>query len=408
MQAEKATTISYIANPQARDRRQDKAGTVHFSTDVATSVQNFHHRFGGYEPSPLVSLQDLAHSLGVAAISIKDESNRLGLGAFKVLGASHAMGKFLADKLDTTLDQLSFDAASLSKLKAKLGECTFVTATDGNHGRAVAWAAQQLGQRAVVYLSSGSAAARVTAIQSLGAEAYVTDVNYDDSVRHAAAMAEQHDWILLQDTAWPGYEQIPLWIMQGYLTMYAEALEQLDGDKPTHVFIQAGVGSLASALQAYLRECYGDDCPLVAVVEPTNAACFYHSVKAASGKPKTVPGELETIMAGLAAGRPSDLAWPIIRDYSDYFFSCSDSVAVKGMRLLAHPVGDDRSMVSGEAGAVTMGLVACLCEDTQYRDIANSIGMGPNSKILLFSTEGATDPGAYQRLVTQANEQSRR
>ena len=403
MQADEAITISCIANPQARDQRQDKAGTVNFSTDVATSVQNFHRRLEGYEPSPLVSLKDLAHSLGVAAISIKDESNRLGLGAFKVLGASHAMGKFLADKLDTTLDQLSFDAASLSKLRAKLGECTFVTATDGNHGRAVAWAARQLDQRAVVYLPNGSAAARVTAIQSLGAEVGVTDVSYDDSVRHAAAMAKQHDWILLQDTAWPGYEQIPLWIMQGYLTMYAEALEQLDEDKPTHVFVQAGVGSLASALQAYLRECYGDDCPLVAVVEPTNAACFYHSVKAASGKPETVPGELETIMAGLAAGRPSDLAWPIIRDYSNYFFTCSDSVAVKGMRILAHPVNNDRPIVSGEAGAVTMGLVASLCQDTQYRDTANGIGIGPNSKILLFSTEGATDPGSYQRLVTQAN-----
>ncbi len=397
------TEIHCIASPRARDGRPDKADTAHFSADIAASVQNFHRSFEGYEPSPLVFLKDLAHSLGVAAISVKDESNRLGLDAFKVLGASHAMGKFLADKLDTSLDQLSFDAASLAKLKTKLGKCTFVTATDGNHGRAVAWAARQLGQRALVYLPSGSAVARVTAIQSLGAEASVTDVNYDDSVRHAADMAKQHDWILLQDTAWPGYQQIPLWIMQGYLTMYAEALEQLDGDKPTHVFIQAGVGSLASALQAYLRECYGDDYPLVAVVEPTNAACFYHSVRAASGKPKTVPGELETIMVGLAAGRPSDLAWPIVRDYSDYFFSCSDSVAIKGMRVLAHPVGNDRAIVSGEAGAVTTGLVACLCEDTQYRDIASGIGISPKSKILLFSTEGATDPGSYQRLVTQAS-----
>jgi diaminopropionate ammonia-lyase len=395
--------IHCIANPQARNGRPDKADTANFSADIAASVQNFHRSFDGYEPSPLVSLKDLAHSLGVTVISVKDESNRLGLDAFKVLGASHAIGKFLADKLDTSLDQLSFDAASLAKLKTKLGGCTFVTATDGNHGRAVAWAARQLGQRAVVYLPSGSAAARVTAIQSLGAEANVTDVNYDDSVRHAADMAKQHDWILLQDTAWPGYQQIPLWIMQGYLTMYAEAIEQLDGDEPTHVFIQAGVGSLAAALQAYLRERYGDDCPLVAVVEPTNAACFYHSVKAASGKPETVPGELDTIMVGLAAGRPSDLAWPIVRDYSDYFFSCSDSVAIKGMRVLAHPVGNDRAIVSGEAGAVTTGLVACLCEDTQYRDIASGIGISPKSKILLFSTEGATDPGSYQRLVTQAS-----
>ncbi|MFQ5546084.1 MAG: diaminopropionate ammonia-lyase [Acidiferrobacterales bacterium] len=395
--------IDYVANPQARDGNPTKADTTNFSAEIATSVQNFHRRFEGYKPSPLVSLKDLALSLGVAAISIKDESNRLGLDAFKVLGASHAMGKFLADRLDTRLDQLSFDATGLAKLKARLGECTFVTATDGNHGRAVAWAARQLDQRAVIYLPSGSAAARVTAIRSLGAEASVTDVNYDDSVRHAAAMAKQHDWILLQDTAWRGYGQIPLWIMQGYLTMYVEALEQLDGDRPTHVFIQAGVGSLASSLQAYLRECYGDDCPIVAVVEPTNAACFYHSVKAISGEPETVRGELETIMAGLAAGRPNRLAWPIIRDYSNYFFACSDSVAVRGMRLLAHPVGNDPSIVSGEAGAVTTGLVACLCEGNQYRGIASDIGISPNSKILLFSTEGATDPDSYQRLVTQAS-----
>ncbi len=396
-----AIEIDCIANPRARDGRSDKTSTTNFSVAIAASVQNFHRSFDEYEPSPLVPLKDLARSLGMGAISVKDESNRLGLDAFKVLGASHAMGKFLADRLNTSLDRLSFDAASLAKLKAKLGECTFVTATDGNHGRAVAWAARQLGQRAVVYLPSGSATARVTATQALGAEASVTDVNYDDSVRHAADMAKQHDWVLLQDTAWPGYEQIPLWIMQGYLTMYAEALEQLDGDKPTHVFIQAGVGSLASALQAYLCERYGDDYPLVAVVEPKNAASFYQSIKAASGEAETVAGELETIMAGLAAGRPSDLAWPIIRDYSDYFFSCSDSVAVKGMRILAQPVGNDHSIVSGEAGAVTTGLVACLGEDTGYRQIARDIGLDASSKILLFSTEGATDPDSYKRLLAQ-------
>lgn len=392
--------VSYVANRYSRFADGKKTDTAAFSSSTATSVRNFHRGFSDYCPTPLVSLDALARSLGIAALWVKDESQRFGLDAFKVLGASHAIGKFMAKELDLQIEDVAFELLRSTKVRKRIGECTFVTATDGNHGRAVAWVAQQLDQKAVIYLPRGSSQARVARIRSLGAEAVVTDGNYDDSVRYAAEAADRNGWVLLQDTAWQGYEQIPLWVMQGYLTMFAEAVEQLSGDKPTHVFIQAGAGSLAGALQGYLRELYHKARPFFAVVEAANAACFYESVKAGDDLPKTVRGDLDTIMAGLAAGRPGSLAWPILRDYSDGFFACSDTVAARGMRTLASPLERDRAVVSGESGAVTTGLVACLCSDAGLRTITDEIRLTQDSNVLLFSTEGATDPDMYRRIVS--------
>ncbi|MFQ6024148.1 MAG: diaminopropionate ammonia-lyase [Acidiferrobacterales bacterium] len=391
--------IEYVANRFVRVAANRQFDASRFSPSAADVARGFHRRLVGYKPTPLVRLRALARSLGITALWVKDESHRFGLDAFKVLGASYAIGKFIAQKLEVSIEEVSFDSLRSLKLKRDFGELTFVTATDGNHGRAVAWAARELGQRAVVYLPQGASAARVANIRSLGADASVTTGSYDESVEHAANMAEKHNWILLQDTAWPGYEEIPMWVMQGYLTMFAEAVEQLQGEKPTHVFIQAGVGSLAGALHGYLKEHYGEDCPLLYVVEPTNAACFFASAKTDDGLARTIPGDLDTIMVGLAAGRPSSLAWPILRDHSDGFFTCSDAVAATGMRVLAKPVAGDPRITSGEAGAVTAGLVTCLSNQPELRTIAGEIHKDSNSKILLFSTEGATDPDMYQRIV---------
>lgn len=391
--------IEYVANRYSRTASDGKFDTTPFSASAAHLARNFHRRFKSYEPTPLVSLSALARSLGITSLWIKDESQRFGLNAFKVLGAVYAIGRFMAQRLNIRLEEASFESLKSTTSYGDVGELTFVTATDGNHGRGVAWAAQQLGQKAVVYLPQGASPARLASIRSHGAEANVTNGNYDHSVQHAADMAEKHRWILLQDTAWPGYEEIPLWIMQGYLTMFVEAIEQLNGEKPTHVFIQAGVGSLAASLHGYLKERYRDDCPLIYVVEPTNAACYFESIKADDGSPKTVEGELDTIMGGLAAGKPGSLAWQILRDYSDGFFACSDTVAVTGMRMLARPSAGDRKVVSGPSGAVTTALIACLLNDSRLRGIADEIELDGESKILLFSTEGATDPELYQRIV---------
>ena len=249
------------------------------------------------------------------------------------------------------------DDLTSSEARTALGNLVFATATDGNHGRGVAWAAQQLGQKAAVFLPSHAAPVRVERIRGHGAETTVTDCNYDDTVRIVAAEAERHGWVLIQDTAWAGYEEVPVWIMQGYLTMLAEALEQAE-EPPTHLFVQASVGSFAGALQGYLVERYGARRPLLALVEPLAMASYFASVRAGDGRSRAITdAHDETIMACLAAGENNPLAWPILRDHADFFVRCPDRVTESGMRSLAHPGGGDPRVVSGESGAVTAGML---------------------------------------------------
>jgi diaminopropionate ammonia-lyase len=398
-----AADIRYLAN-RHRLAHQRTTDTAFLAPAVADAVWAFHRTFVQYRPTPLTTLATLARALGIAALWVKDESSRFGVDAFKVLGASYAIARVLAQRSGLAPAELSFER--LRRLFAQARDpLTFVAATDGNHGRAVAWAAQALGQRAVIYLPRGSAPARIANVRAFGAHPQTWPGNYDEAVRYAAHMARHHGWILVQDTAWTGYEEIPRWVMQGYLTLYAEAFSQLQGERPTHVFIQAGVGAFAGALQGYLRERYEGDCPALFVVEPLRAACYYASGHAEDGHARAVAGALDTIMAGLAAGTPSTIGWALLRDYAEGFFACEDSVTIKGMRLLAHPLRGDPPVVSGESGAVTAGLATRLLEPGGAREIADAIGLTPSSKVLLFSTEGATDPQSYRRLVAASNAQ---
>jgi diaminopropionate ammonia-lyase len=391
--------ITYIVNQLARKRGAVKPSTHLFSSSSAYHVRKFHQTFPDYMPTPLITLAHLADMLGVSHIWIKDESHRFGLNAFKVLGATHGLAYFIAQRLKINMQELSFDLLRAPSAKEKLADTTFVTATDGNHGRAVAWAAQQLGCKAVVYLPKGTATARYKSIKAHGAQTSIIDGNYDDAVKQAVEQAQKHDWILLQDTAREGYEEIPLKIMQGYLTILNEALEQLEGDIPTHVFAQCGVGSLAAACQAYLCELFGDKRPFFAVVEPTRAACFYEPMATHRMIPKKLNGNLNTIMAGLACGEPSTLAWGILRDYADVFVACPDSVAMRGMRILGNPLQGDDRVISGESGAVTLGLLATACTQASCQKIAKTLRLNETSKILLLSTEGDTDPSMYRKIV---------
>ncbi|CAM5784741.1 MULTISPECIES: diaminopropionate ammonia-lyase [Brevibacillus] len=365
-------------------------------------VIRFHRSIHGYKPAPLHFLKHLAERLGVRAIFIKDESYRFGLNAFKVLGATYAIGRHLSARLGIPVEEASFELLRSAEAKQKLGAVTFVTATDGNHGRAVAWAAQQLGQKAVVFLPKGSAEQRVEAIRQTGAEAHVTDGNYDEAVRLSRKMAEENGWQVVQDTAWEGYTDIPRWIMQGYTTMAREALEQLEesGEPvPTHVFLQAGVGSMAAAVHGYLQSCLGDQGPATIIVEPHTANCLYQSAQIGDGAPHTVDGDLETIMAGLACGEPNPIAWEILRDHAAAFVSCPDWVAATGMRMLAAPPGDDPRIISGESGAVGLGLLAEIMRSGELSALREHLGLGKDSVILLFSTEGNTDAKQYEDVV---------
>lgn len=366
------------------------------------TVKKFHMSFPGYEMTPLRRLGNLAGSLGLKGIYIKDESYRFGLNAFKVLGGSYAMAKYLARRLNRNIDELSFGVLTSEEIRKELGEITFTTATDGNHGRGVAWTAGMLRQKSVVYMPKGSSARRLENIRAEGADASITEFNYDDSVRLAAENAGKYGWVVVQDTAWEGYEDIPAWIMQGYGTMAAEALEQLREigiERPSHVFVQAGVGSLAGAVQGYLAATLKEARPKTVIVEADRADCLFRSAEAGDGKPRVVSGDLATIMAGLACGEPNVQAWNILRDYSEMFVSCPDWVAARGMRMLGNPLGNDPRIISGESGAVTAGLLSALMLDERLREAREVLQLNEDSNVLLFSTEGDTDPESYRAIV---------
>mgnify|MGYP002064228936 CR=1 FL=1 len=262
-------------------------------------------------------------------------------------------------------------------------------------------AAERLGQKAVIYMPKGSAPSRVTAIRSHGATVEVTDLNYDDAVRLACRKAEENDWYVVQDTAWEGYTEVPLWIMQGYLTMCSETVDQLRAEDayPTHIFVQAGVGALAGAVVGYLAQVYQEPRPKFIIMEPNNAACIFASVAAGDGRPHAVTGDLDTIMVGLACGEPNPLSWEILRDIPSGYVSCDNFTAANGMRILANPVGSDASVEGGESGAVGIGLMDLLANNTDLEALKDKLEIGRDSTLLCFNTEGATDPLNYQEII---------
>ncbi len=381
----------------------DKENCIKFlSEEEITKVRNFHKSFPQYKETPLANLEGLAKKLGVAGVYVKDESYRFGLNAFKVLGGSYSMGRYLAQRLDTDISELGYDKLTSDEIKEKLGEITFFTATDGNHGRGVAWTANKLGQKSVVLMPKGSSEFRLNKIKGEGADASITDLNYDDAVRLANDYAEADDHgVMVQDTAWDGYEEIPAWIMQGYGTMAQEAIEQLKEygvDRPTHVFVQAGVGSLAGAVQGYVASIY-DECPITVVVEADEADCYYKSAEAGDGKPRFVGGDMPTIMAGLACGEPNTIGFEVLKNHAAAFVSAPDWVSAKGMRTLGNPLKGDEKVISGESGAVTTGLLVAAMEREDLADLRKDLKLDENSRILLISTEGDTDPDKYRSIV---------
>ena len=368
----------------------------------------FHESFPQYTQTPLAKLDHMAAYLGVNQVFVKDESYRFGLNAFKVLGGSFAMARYIAKETGKDVSELPYAVLTSDKLREEFGQATFFTATDGNHGRGVAWAANRLGQKAVVHMPKGTTQTRLENIKKEGASVDITDMNYDDCVRLAAKeAAEPERGVVVQDTAWDGYEEIPAWIMQGYGTMAAEAAEQLKAagcERPTHVFVQAGVGSLAGAVVGYFTNLYPDNPPAFVVVEADVAACLYKGAAAGDGKPRIVDGDMQTIMAGLACGEPNTISWDILKNHVKVFISAPDWVAAKGMRMLSAPIKGDPQVTSGESGAAPFGALAAMMTMEEYKELRNDIGLDENSKVLLFSTEGDTDPERYKNIVWEGKE----
>ncbi len=415
-----------------------------FTLNDAQRSLAFHQSFPGYAPTPLVELKTLAAKLGAGSIFIKDESKRFGLNAFKSLGGSYAIGRCIAGRLGLDPDALSYGQLTSPGVREMLKGLVFVTATDGNHGRGVAWTAKCLGCRSVVYMPKGSAAERLENIRALGAQAEITDMFYDDAVRYARRMSEEKGWILIQDTTGEDYEEIPKYIMQGYLTMGAEIVEQLrdvrlneagtkgtgpdrmgsDSVRPTHIFLQAGVGSMAGSMAAFFAGYYGDAAradnaareevavrregderaevaapPRIIIVEPNGADCFYRTAAADDGKIHFSPADGTSIMAGLCCAEPCGAGWELLKRYAEDYFSVPDEVAALGMRVLGNPCGEDARVISGESGAVTAGLVTLLMREPELAELRNQLRLDENSVILCISTEGDTDRENYRRIV---------
>ena len=375
-----------------------KADVSAYGMETAKKARTFHSSIPGYAPTPLRDLGCLAESLGIGGIFVKDESQRFELNAFKVLGGSFAIGSHIASLMGENIATMPYERMTGDELRQKLGQQTFVTATDGNHGRGVAWTASKLGQRSVVHMPEGTASERLENIRKLGADANITDPSYDDCVRRAAKDAAENGWLLVQDTSWEGYERIPGLIMQGYTTMALEAVEQLGDKKPTHLFLQAGVGSMAAAVAAFMVNYYGEARPKIIIVEPHTADCHYLTAAADDGRLHLISGGMDSMMAGLCCGEPCPIAWEILKDYADAFASIPDSASAEAMWRLAWPVGTDPVTVSGESGAAGMGLALALFKE-ENAELKKKLGIDDNSVLLCFSTEGDTDKENYKKIT---------
>ena len=369
-----------------------------FTRNEAENAIRFHNSLPCYKETALKSLSFAAEKYGVGAILVKDESTRFGLNAFKGLGGSYAIFRILCGHFEMDYRTSVYEDFLDSDIREQCEKMVFVTATDGNHGKGVAWAANLFGSKSHVLMPKGSAESRKQAIEEAGASSVlIMDLNYDKTVALSKKLAKENGWILVQDTSWEGYEETPRHIIEGYLTMAQEILGQMGGKKPTHVFLQAGVGAMAGGITGYLMDVLKDDPPIITVVEPDTVACVYMSAEIADGKPHSVEGDPETIMAGLNCGTPCSIAWPVLRDAASLYCACDDSITIRGMRAYAFPENGDPAVVSGESGAVTYGLLLEILEDSELRKLWK---IDENSNILLINTEGATDPVNYKKILS--------
>lgn len=368
------TATDFLLNPRHLQGAYPESLRATFSPEAIAAARQAISAWEGYAPTPLVDLPALAERLDLGRICIKDESGRFGLGSFKALGGAYAVARVMATQ-------------------GGAEPLTVCCATDGNHGRSVAWGAQKLGAKAVIFIHETVSQARAEAIARYGAEVIRTPGTYDDSVREADRQARANGWTVVSDTSYPGYDAIPRDVMQGYAVMVAEALHQLQGTRPTHAFVQGGVGGLAAAVTAELWLAAEGAPPAIAVVEPETAACLLESARA--GKPVAVGGDLETIMAGLACGEPSLIAWPVLDQGARAFLSIPDTLAEEAMRLLASGQAGARLTI-GESGVAGLAGLICAAQDPQQRA---ALGLGPDSVVLLIGSEGDTDPEAYARIV---------
>ena len=373
-----------------------------FSIDNVMKARKFHREIPGYKMTPLRALPNLAQMLGLGGIFIKDEAQRLTLNSFKVLGGSYAVSRYIQKILGLSDEETTYEYLTSDECHKKLGNLTFAAATDGNHGRGIAWASMKLGLPCVIYVHKETSQARIDAIRGYGAKVEIIEGNYDDAVRKMAEDAKTNNWTVISDTSWPGYTEIPTWIMQGYTTLMLEAQEQLLGvglSRPTHVIVQAGVGAMAASVIGFYTALFPDNPPIFIVVEPDKAACVFESIKARDGKCHSVKGDLDTIMAGLACGDPSPIAFEILEHTADFFLSIPDYIAARGMRILSCPLHGDPFVISGESGAAPLGALYSIMTDKGAKDLREKMKLDENALVFMVNTEGNTDPKHFRQII---------
>lgn len=373
------------------NRRHGTPGTVVLPDSGFRRAREEIASWPGYAPTPLIDLPDAAAAAHVAAVSYKHEAGRFGLGSFKALGGAYAVMRLLQAELARRGVADAVTAAGLMEgtHRDATRAVTVTCATDGNHGRSVAWGAQRFGAGCVIFVHEHVSQGRRDAIARWGAEIRVVPGNYDDAVREAQRQADANGWFVVSDTSYPGYTEVPRDVMQGYRVMADEAADQI-GAPPTHVFVQGGVGGVAAAASAQMRARFGTGVKVI-VAEPEKAACLLASAEA--GTPTTIEGDLDTLMAGLACGEPSLLAWQELERGAYAFMAVPDSSAVDCMKALA---AREPPVVAGESAVAGLAALLLAAQEPFAR---TALGLEATSRVLLFGTEGATDPEVYARLV---------
>ena len=396
--------VTLLVNPRFQlAEAYGEQRTSLLSAPALAQAQTVITSWPGYALTPLCALPGLARAAGVASIHYKDEGSRFGLGSFKALGGAYAVARLLCRELGQRLGRPVSHAELQSDpaLRQACAEITVTCATDGNHGRSVAWGAQMLGCRCVIYIHASVSEGRKQAIARYGAEVVRTSGNYDEAVQQADHDAKVQGWFVISDTSYPGYMDVPRDVMQGYQLMVHEAVSALP-QWPTHVLVQAGVGGFAAAVCAYFWERSAEQRPVFVVVEPERADCLLQSARA--GEVVAVKGDLDTLMAGLACGEVSLLAWQVLASGAHAFCSIPDAAAVETMRLLASPPPGDPAIVAGESAVAGLAALLLLAQDPSARA---TLGLTPDSRVLLFGSEGDTDPTLYQQLVGRSASQVR-
>ena len=391
--------FSLMINPSAKPRAPygEEQSAILNSNGLA-EARAVISSWPGYAPTPLIDLSGLAREAGVSAIYYKDEALRFHLKSFKPLGGAYAVARLLMDEVPslagvpvvTTRDLLDGVHADTC------ARVTVTAATDGNHGRSVAWGAQMFGCRCIIYINEAVSKGREAAIAAFGAEVQRNPGSFDDAVRQTRETAAREGWHVIPDTSAGATSASPRHVTQGYGVMAAEAIEQLPyaDTPPTHVFVQAGVGGMASATCAQFWQAFGAERPRVIIVEPFSAACWFESLQA--GRPTSVVGELDSLMGGLACGEISDIAWPILRPGADAAMMVADANAADAMRLLATGVSEDPTIVAGESGVAGLAGFLAVSRDENAR---RQLGLNATSRVMLFGTEGATDAKTYAEIV---------